>query len=315
MTTVLVVDDSATDRCLAGGILQKGSGLAVSYAVDGRAALESMAKQAPDIVVTDLQMPELNGLELVAAARRRFPKVPVVVMTAHGSEQIAVAALKRGAASYVPKTALAHDLLPTVFNVLAVAHAELSHERMMASLTASQLTFTLASDFRLIGPLVQLVRRTMAEMGLYDEVGRVQAGVALEEALLTALYHGNLELTAAQMAGVGYDLLDDHAANVIEARRSQYPYRNRKIYVEVQISRSEIRFVIRHQGPGFTTTPMPNPLDVLAREDAQNRGLVHMELFMDEVLFNDSGKEIVLFKRYDPDTAEGERRGETGFLS
>jgi len=304
MTTVLVVDDSAPDRRLAGGILEKDSGLEVAYAGDGREALKNLAQEAPDIVVTDLQMPEMNGLELVATVRGRFPHVPVIVMTAYGSEEIAVAALKRGASSYVPKTALAQDLLPTVFNVLAVARANLSNERMMASLTGTQMTFTLKNDYRLIGPLVQLVRRTMAEMAMYDEAGRVQVGVALEEALLTALYHGNLELTAEQVASAGYDLLDEDAANVIEQRRTQPPYRNRKIYVEVQISRSEVRFVIHHQGPGFASGPLPSPTDVLAREDSQGRGLVHMRLFMDEVLFNDSGKEIVLTKRYDPDRVE-----------
>lgn len=304
MTTVLIVDDSATDRRLAGGILQKGSGVEVAYANDGREALKHLACKPSDIMVTDLQMPEMNGLELVATARVRFPHVPVIVMTAHGSEEIAVAALKRGASSYVPKSVLAQDLLPTVFNVLAVAQANLSNERMMASLTSTKMTFTLQNDYRLIAPLVQLVRRTMAEMAMYDEAGRVQVGVALEEALLTALYHGNLELTPAQVAGAGYDLLDDDAANVIEERRGQRPYQSRKIYVEVEISRSEVCFVIRHQGPGFATGPLPNLMDAMARDDAQERPLVHMRLFMDEVVFNDSGKEIVLIKRYDPDKVE-----------
>ena len=301
MTIVLIVDDSATDRRLASGVLTKGSGVEVVYASDGREALEQMARAVPDLVVTDLQMPEMDGLELVTTARSRFPQVPFVVMTAHGSEQIAVAALKRGASSYVPKTALAHDLLPTVFNVLAVAQADLSYERMMASLTDTQMTFTLENDYRLVTPLVQLVRRTMAEMEAYDDAGRTQVGVALEEALLTALYHGNLELTAEQVANAGYDLLDETAANVIESRRGQLPYRNRKIYVEAHISRSEIRILIRHQGPTFATEPLSSPEEALARDDRQDRGMVHMSLFMDEFEMDESSKEILLVKRYDPD--------------
>jgi anti-sigma regulatory factor (Ser/Thr protein kinase) len=164
------------------------------------------------------------------------------------------------------------------------------------------MTFTLASDHRLVTPLVQLVRRTMSEMAAYDDAGRTQVGVALEEALLAALYHGNLELTAEQVASAGYDLLDETAANVIESRRNQLPFRKRRIYVEVHISRSEVRTLIRHQGPGFTAAPLLSPEEVLARDDRQDRGMVHMSLFMDEFQMDPSGKEILLVKRYDPDT-------------
>ena len=104
MTIVLVVDDSAVDRRLAGGLLEKESGLTVIYASDGTEALVKLDTENPDLVVTDLQMPKMNGLELVGAIRHQYPLVPVILMTAHGSEEIAIAALEQGAASYVPKS-------------------------------------------------------------------------------------------------------------------------------------------------------------------------------------------------------------------
>ena len=81
MPTVLVVDDSATDRLLAGGLLSKGGDFAVEYAVDGSDALLKIELHVPDIVVTDMDMPELNGLELVDVIRRVYPIVPVILMT------------------------------------------------------------------------------------------------------------------------------------------------------------------------------------------------------------------------------------------
>ena len=100
MTSVLIVDDSAIDRRLAGALLAK-RGYDVAYAADGREALERCEQVRPDVVVTDLQMPQMTGLELVEALRSRFPSLPVVLMTAHGSEQIAMMALNAGAAIYV----------------------------------------------------------------------------------------------------------------------------------------------------------------------------------------------------------------------
>ena len=109
-SVVLVVDDSPVDRRLAGGILEK-SHYQAAYAGNGVEALAALEHQLPSVVLTDLQMPEMDGLELVEAIRNKYPLVPVILMTAHGSETIAIQALQRGAASYVPKKDLATDLL------------------------------------------------------------------------------------------------------------------------------------------------------------------------------------------------------------
>ena len=92
MPTVLVVDDSMTDRRLAGGLLSKLPGWEVRYAEDGGDALEQIELHLPDLVVTDLNMPHLNGLELVKTIGKQYPLLPVILMTAQGSEQIAVEA-------------------------------------------------------------------------------------------------------------------------------------------------------------------------------------------------------------------------------
>ncbi|HKB37178.1 MAG TPA: response regulator, partial [Gemmataceae bacterium] len=68
--------------------------------------------------------PDMNGLQLVEEIRLRYPFVPVILMTKHGSEDLAIQALQRGAASYVPKVNLARDLLETAEGVLEVAQAK-----------------------------------------------------------------------------------------------------------------------------------------------------------------------------------------------
>jgi CheY-like chemotaxis protein len=119
--SVLVVDDSPFDRRLAGRIIESSVGLTPLYAGNGREALELLERESPAAVLTDMQMPEIDGLELVNEVRSRYPGVPVVLMTAHGSEEIAILALQAGAASYVPKRALSSDLIRTLKQVLDVA--------------------------------------------------------------------------------------------------------------------------------------------------------------------------------------------------
>ena len=76
-------------------------------------------------------MPEMNGLELVEAVRARYPRIPVVLVTAQGSEAIAVQALEHGAASYVPKSQLHHDLCDTLESVLAAAGDRRTQQSLM----------------------------------------------------------------------------------------------------------------------------------------------------------------------------------------
>src|SRR5438309_1895923 len=100
MAKVLVVDDNPMDRRLAGGLVEK-AGQSVAFAGNGKEALDVLDRDTLDLVLTDLLMPEMDGLELVKEVREKHPLVPVILMTAFGSEEVAIEALRKGAASYV----------------------------------------------------------------------------------------------------------------------------------------------------------------------------------------------------------------------
>ena len=83
MTKILVVDDAQTDRALVGGLLTKSIDCTIVEAVDGDDALSKVQQHQPDLVLTDLEMPGLNGLELVKAVREeRGLEVPFLLLTA-----------------------------------------------------------------------------------------------------------------------------------------------------------------------------------------------------------------------------------------
>src|SRR5438067_12701539 len=97
MPSVLVVDDSPMDRHLAAGLLRKSPDYTVFEAVDGQDALEKLELHLPDLVVTDMMMPNRNGLKLVSAVKEQYPLIPTILMSSLGSEEIAVQALQNGA--------------------------------------------------------------------------------------------------------------------------------------------------------------------------------------------------------------------------
>jgi CheY-like chemotaxis protein len=162
MTTALVVDDSSADRRLAGGLLERREEWNVIYAVDGSDALEQIELHLPDAVLTDMQMPNVDGLALVNRIREEYPLVPVVLMTAKGSEEIAVRALEAGAASYVPKRVLASDLVETIEQVLASSTDERQNSRLMNRLQQHECQFVLENEIALIRSAVKYLQAMMA---------------------------------------------------------------------------------------------------------------------------------------------------------
>lgn len=294
MPTVLVVDDSPVDRLLAGRLLEKSPNLTIAYATDGKNALEVMQTSTPDAVVTDLQMPEMNGLELTEQVRALYPWVPVILMTAHGSEEIAVQALQRGAASYVPKRNLNQDLAETVENVVSVAGATKNQQRLLESLTQTESQFLLHNDLSLIPPLIGHLQDNLARMKLCDEVGRLRVTVALQEALVNAIHHGNLEVASSLR-----EQDEKKYQTQIKERCQQKPYRDRRIHVTARETPVEAIYSIRDEGPGFDPSSLPDPTDPANVEKVSGRGLFLIRTFMDKVYHNETGNQITMVKRCD----------------
>ena len=290
--TILVVDDSATDRRLVGGLLEKQADWKAIYAADGLQALTQIEMQHPDVVVTDLIMPRMNGRELVQAVRRRFPEVPVILITAKGSEQIAVKALQYGAASYVSKKALAQKLPRTVEKVLAAVREGRTQTRLMSLMTRSESKFILENDPDMVAALCSHLKQTMHCVRLADESDRIRMGIAVQEALLNALYHGNLEI-GPNMHEMEYAELD----RLVRERRERPPYCHRRIHVFVKLSTDEATYVIRDEGPGFDPSRLPDPRDPKNLGQPGGRGILLMRTFMDEVRYNEKGNEVTLTKR------------------
>jgi DNA-binding NtrC family response regulator len=107
---VLVIDDEAS-MLETLGILLRGEGFEVAARTSGRAALEEWDTVRPDLVLTDIRMPGMTGMDVLAAVRQRDPEVPVILMTAQASLQSAIEAVNRGAFYYLQKPFSNDDLV------------------------------------------------------------------------------------------------------------------------------------------------------------------------------------------------------------
>lgn len=281
MVRVLLVDDSAVDRRMAEEILQSANHDVV-VAEDGRQALKMVEEQIPDLVLTDLQMPHLDGLGLVTTLQMNHPSLPVILMTGQGSEELADQALRNGAASYVPKRDLARLLRPTIDDIIAVIEKEQSYARLIGFATRTAFHFQLDNDPELIEPLVDLIQQMVANVCQLDTTERLRTGVALEAALSNAVFRGNLELQGKV------------TPEQIEARANAPKYRDRRARIVAEVEPTCIRFDIADDGPGFNPTKVGDPSHAIAEG---GRGIVLMRALMDEISFSRDGRTVHMVKR------------------
>jgi DNA-binding NtrC family response regulator len=125
MRSVLVVDDKEMMRDSVGETLRR-AGFDVAFASDGASAVEIVARQRPDCLVTDMRMPGMTGLELLEKIRQVDDDLPVIVMTAFGTIETAVRAMKLGAFDYLTKPFEGDELVIAVKR--AVEHRRLVRE-------------------------------------------------------------------------------------------------------------------------------------------------------------------------------------------
>jgi CheY-like chemotaxis protein len=291
MTTALVVDDSPVDRKIIGGIVEE-EGLSTTYAEDGRQALEMMAAQKFDIVLTDLQMPVLGGLELVREIRIRYPNTPVILITRLGSEDIAAQALRDGAASYVPKRNLKRDLGSVLEAVLSAVESAQESEHVREIFTDSVSHYVLGYEPNAPKALINHFQKCLNYTNVHSDTEKIRIGTALAEALANAIDHGNLEL-CSELRESDITLYRKTAAE----RSKLEPFRDRKVHVTARFLPDQATFVIRDEGPGFDPLCLPDPTDPENLCKPGGRGVMLIRTFMDEVSFNDKGNEITMIKR------------------
>ena len=295
MPSVLVVDDTPVDRVLVTGLLKRRSTLAVSSVADAESALQAIESARPDLVVTDLLLPKLTGLDLVLILRERCPGLPVVLITAHGSEDLAVRAIAEGAASYVPKSQLAERLLATVEQVLEAAHSDRGYSDFQSCLQDARLRFVVGRNVGVIRHLTEFVCGMAESVGLCDAHDGLRLRVALRSLMFLGHYAGNREVPLAEL-----DELESHEDRSLaeaDMRNSEDSRPVRCLEATFELSSRVGVFEIRHEGPAL-------PVEVFSRHSNQQhlvpgeyRGLVMLRAFADELEASPDGRIVRMVRR------------------
>lgn len=260
----------------------------VVLAASGQDAVELVRTLGDvDVVVTDVNMPDMDGLQLTRMIRRRYPSMPVVIITGLGREEIAVDALRAGATNYLRKPFRNSEFDHVIRQSLELAQGRRRREEGHAYLLQQTKLFELPPDPTVLPRVLPHVTQGVVELGVITSQDLIHVEVALQEALLNAILHGSLELTGR--------LPPERTARdaACRARREDAPFAGRVVRMSVELDPSALRVVIEDQGPGFDVK------EVLARRSGaadglSGRGLFLIRSFMDEVAFEEGGRRVVL---------------------
>lgn len=195
--TILIVDDEEIIRESLSFILKK-EGYAVVEAPDGRVALDIVKKEAIDLIITDLEMPEMKGIELLEHVTRTSPETLVVIITAYGSIDTAIAALRQGAVDYVLKPVEFDELLVKVHRLLAQRRLSLENKLLRSELHRKY-------DFsNIIGksPAMQRVFDTIKKVAVTDGTVLITGKSGTGKELVARAIHYNSTRSTKQFVAV-----------------------------------------------------------------------------------------------------------------
>src|SRR6185436_9667775 len=190
---ILVVDDSFEMREFVADSILRLAGYETLKADNGASGLELARETLPDLIIADVRMPKITGLELAQLLRREKLNIPIILVTAEGSEQLARDALRAGVADYFVKPFKADDLLVTVRQTLDRVQAEKEQARSAA------ISESLRQRLKELETLIGVGHNVTSVLDLDQVLAKVvEAAVSLtgsEEGSLLLLDENTNELT------------------------------------------------------------------------------------------------------------------------
>ncbi|MBX3300623.1 MAG: sigma-54-dependent Fis family transcriptional regulator [Nitrospira sp.] len=194
---ILIVDDNGDTQAQLRGVLSK-EGYEIDAAANGQAALGVVTRQVPDLVMSDINMPELDGLSLLEELRSRGYDMPVILMTAYGSLKTAVDGIRAGAFDYISKPFILNDVRLVVRR--ALEDTQLSRENQQLR---EQLRNRYRSD-NLIGssPAVVSVYKSIARVAQTESTVLLEGESGTGKELIARAIHTNSTRSSAPFVTV-----------------------------------------------------------------------------------------------------------------
>ena len=262
---VLIIDDKRENIVFLANNILRPKGYEILTAMDGEKGLHKALEEKPDLIIMDLRMPKMNGLEVMTALRERQRHIPVILTTFHGSESVIIQAFRLGIKDYVIKPFTIEEMEGAIKRSLAEGRAE---EKAQPS---PELAEGLREGIREVN---QQLERRVRELSTLHDIGKAVTSVLNLEKVLNRVVEAAVFLTDAEE---GFLLLVDRETEELYMRAvkglSQREARSFRIKVEDTLSGQVIT-----TGRPFMVSSVENQKEFKIKTGYLVKSLVHVPL-------------------------------------
>lgn len=257
---ILVVDDEKEVRETLSEMIE-GLGYAVRVAENGVEAIDRIKKEKIDLIITDLSMPQMNGLELILNAKRINPNIPIAVISAYGSAENTTYALTRGAFNFIAKPFKISQVKELIRKGKQLRELALGTYALM-EWVQSRTEMAFPSQPKLFPSAILFAVKECQWRGIEDEARLENVAICMEELLSNALIHGNRKV------------------------------KEKKIRVKLAFDAEKFVLSIKDEGSGFDGEGYLEKIRQEQESVPEKRGLFISDFLMDELRFNKKGNEV-----------------------
>ena len=257
---ILIIDDVEEIRISLSKIVEQ-LGITPMTASNGVEALNLLQAEKVDLIITDLMMPEMDGLQFIVQSRKLNPRIPIAVISGYGDIKNATFALTRGAFNFITKPFTIKEVENIIRKGLRLRELSLGTEKLLKNIR-NKTEITIPSYPHLLPSVTFYILKECQWRGIDNEDLLNNISVCTDEILTNALTHGN----------------------------ENNP--EKTISVTLQFDTEKFTFTIQDEGKGFDVKEFDRQLKQNSIDIPNKRGLFIAEYLSDEISFNDKGNEV-----------------------
>jgi YesN/AraC family two-component response regulator len=291
MKSILVIDDEKSIRdMLRAGLIQYGYNC--YEATNGQSGIEEYKRSKPDIVLTDVKMPEMSGIELTKLIKGIEYDADVVIMTGYGSEDLVIEALRLGASNYIKKPISLNELFNILDSIILKRERRKKSKVIKDIVVFERKRLVIDNDItRIWGVINQLLFNVPQAI---DEATLEGMSLGLYEIILNAIEHGNL--------GISYEEKSEAIQNncyleLLESRLNDPIRREKRVFIDCTTDAIELTVEIRDQGDGFDFHEFEEPENQEEVLRAHGRGIFLASLYFDKLAYDGPGNTVLMSKK------------------
>jgi CheY-like chemotaxis protein len=285
MNILIVEDDYASREFLFN--LIKFEGYEVETAVNGEEGLEKHEACKPDLIICDIQMPKMDGLEMLSQLRSKKSDTFFIITTAFGSEDYAIEALRLGANNYLKKPIDKKSLIGLIKKYQSIIEHRLLTQRAEGKIVEKELKIIFETNIDHVSAIVgQLISEINVPL---NDSERTNIELGLDELITNSIEHGNL--------GISFDekvfAADNNTLTDLYREKMNNPgLKDRKIKVDYRQKDGYCEWLITDEGDGFDWKSIPDPTQGAQLMELNGRGIFITNFLFDEMEYLGKGNQV-----------------------